>query len=331
MAQYGNGVINSEYAEECYECHGKFALLGTDPVTLSCGHCLCEDCFQRVSGNTREKVELCPECEKKEENDKIPLKDTDEVPDQDKEKNTPLPEERPKRQIQTMETCKDHDRPISFFCNNPDCQKEICQICMIEQHKKHEFLDLQNLQEEKRKILLANTESLKKDILNNKSKLLETKEELSENLNTCTKTIEDEKNKKVETVTRIVTQKYDRLLEFVRNTKTEEIRVIENDVKIFDQQISQLKHIEENMHGEAKKLEDIEDKNILFDEIVAQMREKSGPRCYKNFDHREKQVAITEVENLCGEVDENKKQIQMFTTLNSHLLVSASQLKCSGW
>ena len=254
MAQYGNGAISPEYAEECHECHEKFALLGTDTVTLSCGHSLCEDCIQRVSGNTGDEVKLCPECEKKEENDKIPLKDIDEVPVKDKEDNIPQPEEKPKGQKQKMETCKDHDRPISFFCNNPDCQKEICQICMIEQHKKHEFLDLHNLQEEKRKILLANTESLKKDILNNKSKLLDTKEELSENLSTCTKTIEEEKNKKVDTVTRIVTQKYDRLLESVRNTKTEEIKAIENDVKIFDQQISQLKHIEENMHGEAKKI-----------------------------------------------------------------------------
>ena len=330
MAQYSNGTINSEYAEECHECGEKFALSGSDPVTLLCGHSLCGDCIQCVSGNNGDKIELCSQCEEKEENDKIPVKDTEEVPEKDKEENIPIQEERPNRQKPKMEVCKVHKRQISFYCNNPSCQKEICQLCMIEEHKKHEFLDLQNLQEEKRKILLENTETLKKDIQKNKLELLQTKDSLSENLKTCTKKIEEEKNNKVNTVTRIVTQKYDQLLESVTSTKTEEIQTIENDVKIFDQQISELEDIEENMDGEGKKLEDIESKNKLFSDIVAQMREKSAPRCYKNFEHKDKHVTTQEVENLCGDVDEKKIHIQMFKTLNSHLLVSASQLKCSG-
>ena len=177
---------------------------------------------------------------------------------------------------------------------------------------------------------MENTETLKNDIQKNKLELLQTKEGLSENLKTCTKKIEEEKNNKVNTVTRIVTQKYDQLLESVTSTKTEEIQAIENDVKIFDQQISELEDIEENMDGEGKKLEDIESKNKLFNDIVAQMREKSAPRCYKNFEHKDKTVTTQEVEKLCGDVDEKKIHIQMFKTLNSHLLVSASQLKCSG-
>ena len=284
-----------------------------------------------VSESNGNKIELCSECKEIEENAKIPVKDIDEVPEKDKEDNIPIQEERPNQQKPKMEMCKVHNRQISFFCNNPSCQKEICQLCMIEEHKKHEFLDLQNLQDERRRILLANTESLKKDIQKNKSDLLQTKDILSENLKTCTKRIGEEKNNKVNTVTRIVAQKYDQLLESVTSTKTEEIQTIENDVKIFDQQISELEDIEENMDGEANKLEDIESKNKLFNDIVAQMREKSAPRCYKNFDHREKQVTTQEVENLCGEVEEKKIHIQMFKdSLNSHLLVSASQLKCSG-
>ena len=56
----------------------------------------------------------------------------------------------------------------------------------------------------------------------------------------------------------------------------------------------------------------------------------SKENVYKNFEHKDKTVSTQEVEKLCGDVDEKKIHIQMFKTLNSHLLVSASQPKCSG-
>ena len=342
MAHISNSAL--VYAEECHSCFEKFALLGIEPVVLSCGHSLCEKCAEDIE----EQRAVCSECQEKVTTDKITeIEEAKEEEEKDKEEggekeNPPkdeeeksnknhIPVEREKKPTKKMEMCKRHDREITFFCNNPDCQKEICQICILEEHKKHEFLDLKNLQEEKRRILLVNTEALKKDIQTNKAKLLDTKEEMTENLNTCTKKIQEEKRAKIESVTRIVTDKYDQLLQSVTHIKTEEIDTIDKDVKIFDQQISELKDIETNMEGEgSKKLDEIMNKNKLFNDVVEKTKEKSGPRSYKNFDHREKQVTKEEVENLCGNVEERLKEILMFTTLNSHLLVSASQLKCSG-
>ena len=87
--------------------------------------------------------------------------------------------------MQTNQQCEDHSRDITLFCNEPGCQESICQICMVQNHKRHDILDLEQLQEKRYETLLDNIESLKNNLQSNRQKVLETKTKLDEKLNIC--------------------------------------------------------------------------------------------------------------------------------------------------
>ena len=58
---------------------------------------------------------------------------------------------------------------------------------MLDEHMKHKLLDLQNLQEDKQRILLVNTNASKKEFQSNKEMLLDAKDEAMKNRDTCRK------------------------------------------------------------------------------------------------------------------------------------------------
>ena len=201
---------------------------------------------------------------------------------------------------------------------------------MLDEHMKHKLLDLQNLQEDTQRILLENTSASKKEFQSNKEMLLDAKDEAMKNRDTCRKNIEDKAEALLEKITDIIINKRDQFLKHVTDVKTQEIEKIEEDVDHFNKCINKLKKIEETMAGEVKTLETTTRQSEKFDAVVAQMRSKSGSRIYTNFNYIEREITTEEVENLCGEVDETEEELGMFETIKSHLLVSASRLKCTG-
>ena len=53
---------------------------------------------------------------------------------------------------------------------------------MLKNHKKHDLVDLLELREEKREVLLRNVELLKIDLQSNREKILDTKQDLDGSL-----------------------------------------------------------------------------------------------------------------------------------------------------
>ena len=81
------------------------------------------------------------------------------------------------------EICPKHDREKNLFCKNSKCQKEICSICMTEEHSQHNTVDSLTLKSQMREALVTDIKTLSGDIEENKRTLTATKDQISTEFN----------------------------------------------------------------------------------------------------------------------------------------------------
>ena len=138
VAEGGVGLTSLDYIQECTVCCEEFTLDGDHiPRILPCSHILCEKCIKDLlqGGNV-----VCPQWR-----EKFP---TQNVAESFPQNNYVLPIIRRKTKNaqvnveQRKEVCEEHGREIALFCNEPCCKKSMCQLCMIQKHKTHDFVDL---------------------------------------------------------------------------------------------------------------------------------------------------------------------------------------------
>ena len=128
----------------CPVCQEPFSTEDHIPRLLTCTHTTCEKCLNEL---VREKSVVCPQCNKKLgakkgvesfhknryimknlEADRAPLESGNE--------------------FDVFETCPKHGRKLNIYCRSKECEQDICQVCLIEQHNGHELVDY--LQEDKK-------------------------------------------------------------------------------------------------------------------------------------------------------------------------------------
>ena len=71
-----------------------------------------------------------------------------------------------------LSRCEKHDREFILFCNESGCKQVICSVCLKEDHKNHDFTDLEDAVTEERETLIKKLEDMKKDMQTKKKMLL---------------------------------------------------------------------------------------------------------------------------------------------------------------
>ena len=126
----------------CPVCMDKYETTGEKiPRIFPCTHTVCEKCITDIMENT----ELaCPKCRKKyraangaksfPENPYII--NTINIIGEKKEEE--------------FELCKEHKRELGIYCNDENCMKVICQLCLMKGHMGHNVVD--RIEEHKKKL-----------------------------------------------------------------------------------------------------------------------------------------------------------------------------------
>ena len=227
-----------------------------------------------------------------------------------------LPIIRRKHEKQEEQFCVEHERVIDFYCSSPECQKSICGVCLINEHITHNVLDLKKLREEKYKLLSRNIEFLKDSLQSNKEKILEKRKDLNQNLEKCVAQIKIEKETKIKAVTKFLSNRYDDLLNAVRDHKDNENKKIAEDTKAIEEKLKQLDSTEAELNPKTFSLEDVNMKLTTVTEIAAQIENNlAGTRTFKHFEYKEVETSVEDVEKLCGELNETLDEIRVFETM----------------
>ena len=182
----------------CQVCFEEFTEDGAHvPRILPCSHTLCHTCVGRLIKGTW--IE-CPECRMKHEAKK-------------EEKSLPQNKYilvqmkrtlKLQRDHETPEKCREHGKELNIFCKEPGCQMMICLSCLSRDHKKHDFIEIDEIKKNFMYILQKDietaTDKLQRKIQSITDANKETTKKIEEN-------IEELKMKKQEMV-----KQYDKII-----------------------------------------------------------------------------------------------------------------------
>ena len=316
----GGPTDSLDYILECPICNEDFTLEGGNiPRVLPCNHSLCELCIEGILRQNPEGCNLlqCPECKKKHPAPKRAKSFT--------QNKFILPIIRRKHEEgrDDVQLCEKHGREINIFCNDVDCQKAICNLCMFEAHREHNFVDLPQLKAKKSKIMVAKVESMKgkieslrKDLESNKEKLLVKRQELNANRQACKTEIEHMKKAKIVEVTQIISQMYDEMARNLEARTEKDLKNIERDVETLEEHVLEMESIKEHadLDGAAQE-------RLKY--ILDQLQQQSGGRHYTKLSCRMNPVDRKAVITWCDKMVGMDLSLNLLETLETHVLATA--------
>ena len=324
----GGARDSLDYMLECGVCSEDFTVDGIHvPRILPCSHTLCDKCIIDILRRNTEDCNTleCPICK-------------NHHPAQNKSQSFPqnqfiLPLIRRKGDRNDQEgRCEKHDRVLSLYCNDPECRKPICQLCMLEEHREHNFVDLPQLQRTRRRVLLSNIEALKgnlqtvkEDLQENKEKLLKKRLELNDNLQASKTQIVQQKEAKIAKLTQIVTGIYEKMLESLTAQKTKELESIDIDIVSIERHCTEVGRIEDQVD-----LADIPREREKLKNILTTLKQQSGNRHYTKMACLTNAAVSGEIKKSCDSLREESIPVKLFDTLDSRIFASAIQLKGKG-
>ena len=116
----------------CPVCYDNFGTAKCLPRLLPCTHTVCLDCVGKILGT--KKYLKCPQCRKKH----TALTGLNAFPENKyilnnlRARGTPF----------VFPPCARHGRELSIYCKSKGCEKDVCQICFLEEHNGHNGVDI---------------------------------------------------------------------------------------------------------------------------------------------------------------------------------------------
>ena len=218
------------------------------PRILPCFHTLCEKCISTLLKGTHTLE--CPECRKPH----LAAKKVKTFP-QNKYILSTL--QRISHRL-GAEKCEIHNRELSLFCvESPLCNKPICTLCMINDHKNHQLKDLQQMKEEMSQEMTTGVKSLAGNLRNKREALLATKGLLDEKGEICINKIKEKKEDLI--------RKCDEMMAEATREVTKAQDNIDKELVVIDAHLKQLNNI--NQNSSSYGYEDIRNIEEVLGEI----------------------------------------------------------------
>ena len=171
------------------------------PRILPCSHTLCQKCIHHML--RRDTLE-CPECRvvHAAENDVLSFPQNKYIC-ANITKGRVIPAAPLAPQVSEFHWCAEHERDLSLYCKGVKCQKPVCAICLIKEHRTHDVIDIREygLEEERAKNVTGQMEQLRRHLESNKDKVFSMKAELDDKFNNLVTTIEHKKKEQIRILT----------------------------------------------------------------------------------------------------------------------------------
>ena len=146
--------------------------------------------------------------------------------------------------------CEEHGKHLILFCKSEECKKAICQKCLTKYHRGHDVIDME---EEEKETLVKKLDSETQKLGAKKGKVLAVKEEVKERNEICLVRLEERKEEHL----RIISQKYDELIEEVTFKMNEVLAKIDEEATTIDQHLELLMNIKDNMNDDVANHEEL--------------------------------------------------------------------------
>ena len=202
--------------------------------------------------------------------------------------------------------CNKHQREKNLFCTEPDCETSICVLCLKNEHKNHDFGDLDEVMNERCGALLADVESLKKKIQINKNRLIAVQNEEMKNGDACIESIREYE----EELVKKIRKKMQKMVKKVQDNSAQLEHNLKEAVDKLKDTFQMLESIEETSSGSVshngltEKIEAVNKSRELVRDVLSNVKE------YVHVTFEESGTPNKALKKLCGQVKDNSKKIK---------------------
>ena len=309
-------MADGENLTVCPVCSDDYQVEGEHvPLILACFHTLCEGCIQGKLGEGSSFE--CPQCgtTHSAENGIENIQENKYIIRYIKKMAEGQQEKKDKTESWKRE-CQKHGKEQSLFCNESGCQKPICLLCLKNEHKTHDFGDLQEVAEERCAAILDDVRSMKETLQKKKDDLLASQKIVAQNCQECTLEIIDMKAKLINEIDR---RAANLVFDITEHKKKADARINE-EVAEIDEKFAIVNSIEEITNKktifevETEKLE-----NVKYAKNKIQSR-FSGTTNYTVLTYKKSGEMFELLSPLCGKLMKYNKRIpfEMTRTLGKH-------------
>ena len=278
----------------CQICLEDFEETGDHvPRILPCSHTLCERCLRHL---IRGIFMDCPECRKKHrviDNVRTFPQNKYILTNIRRKLNAAVSVEEPEVDGKISQ-CEEHGKHLILFCKSEECKKAICQKCLTKYHRGHDVIDVE---EEEKETLVKKLDSETQKLATKKGKVLAVKEEVKERNEICLVRLEERKEEHM----RIISQKYDELIEEVTFKMNEVLAKIDEEATTIDQHLELLMNIKENMNNDVANHEELTSALETVTTIAESAEiNLSGTQMYIFSEYQENGTPLTDSEVMNG-------------------------------
>ena len=294
-----------EYVFTCQVCFEEFEETGDHvPRLLPCTHTLCETCVGQL---TRRGMLECPECRQKHRatrkeksfpQNKYILVNVKRSTSTNGQKTSPKQTE--------ADLCERHNRPRDLFCTEELCQRRICPLCLKDEHRNHNFEDVEQLLESKRFKCVEHVELLRCNLLSNKEKVLSAKEDAKKSTTECSKKIKAARVKKIKTLTQL----FDKMIAKVEDNLADFDSKEDNKTREIDDNLFLLADIEKS----SKTVTSVEDMMEVMTtlSVMAENLTLAEVETFKDFQYREHQpFVMSNFQKIVGSLDSKNVRLDV--------------------
>ena len=211
------------------------------PRLLPCSHTLCQGCIRRLLAHGRRTL-TCPE---------------DRARHQAPEGERSFPQNRyvleimrqQERMKPKFDLCPDHERECGLYCNSSQCQRQICQLCLIKEHRDHDWADLEQTRQEFCEKLLKTIDGLSGELTEIKESLEIIQDAVFKNAQDSIQGIEKTRGE--------LTKQFDVMVQKVHEECGDTHKSIEKELKVIDDTIVELQEIKGSTDVETDSHRDV--------------------------------------------------------------------------
>ena len=154
----------------CFEAYGDSE--DRVPRLLPCTHTFCSGCVESLIRNNRL---VCPQ-------DKLGHDATQGAISFPQNRYILTPVKDSLSSIDEFETCERHNRLKTLYCKDMGCNRPVCQLCMLQNHKTHDVEDIVEVIENMRETAAKTAELLSSNLHSSSRKAKDEKREMQQNI-----------------------------------------------------------------------------------------------------------------------------------------------------
>ena len=224
------------------------------PRLLPCSHTLCHGCVRLLLTRGKETV-TCPE---------------DRVSHRAHEGERSFPQTRyvleiikqHQQQKPKYEMCSRHGRECSLYCDSPQCKKQICQLCLIQEHRDHDCADLEQKRQEFCQRLLNTVDGLSEELLETKKSLMAARQEVSMKTQRSIRDIQKTQDEFL--------KQFAAMMREVQEQSKDSNKHFDKELKVIEDTIAMLQEIRESTDVETDSQETV---SLRLDQIAKNTRD----------------------------------------------------------